>query len=82
MGWLLKQNPDDIQLYFTITLSLIGCLCLFPRHPFYFVFAKIRDGIVIDTRWVYHSEPRGGGLLGEIAIGSVGSIVVSRGLQD
>lgn len=51
-------------------------------QPVLFVFAKIRDGIVIDTRWVYHSEPRGGRLLGEIAIGSVGSIVVSRGLQD
>lgn len=51
-------------------------------QPVLFVFAKIRDGIVIDTRWVYHSEPRGGRLLGKIAIGSVGSFVVSRGLRD
>lgn len=51
-------------------------------QPVLFIFAKIRDGIVIDTCWVYHSESQGGQLLGEIAIGSVGSIVVSRVLQD
>lgn len=51
-------------------------------QPVLFVLAKIRDGIVVDTRWVYHCEARGGRHLREIAIGSVGSIVVSRGLPD
>lgn len=51
-------------------------------QPILLVFAKIRAGIVVDTRWVYHCESRGGRLLGEIAIGSVGNIVVSRVLQD
>lgn len=35
MGWLLKQNPNEIQRYFTITISLIGHLCLFPCNLFY-----------------------------------------------
>lgn len=51
-------------------------------QPVLFIFAKIRDGILIDTRWVYDFESWGVQLLREIAIASVGSIVVSRGLED
>lgn len=35
-------------------------------QPVLFVFAKIRDGIVIDTCWVYHSEP--GGFSGKLLL--------------
>lgn len=51
-------------------------------QPVLFIFAKIRDGILIDTCWVYDFESWGVQLLREIAIASVGSIVVSRGLDD
>lgn len=51
-------------------------------QPVLFIFAKIGDGILIDTRWVYDFESRGVKLLREIAIASVGNVVVSRGLED
>lgn len=54
-----------------------------PFFPHYvlFVFANIGDGILIDTRWVYHFESRGGQLLDKIASSAVGRIVVSRHLK-
>lgn len=44
MGWLLKQNPNQIRPYLTITVSLIGRLCLFPRNHFLFVFLRKKSG--------------------------------------
>lgn len=78
MEWLVKQNLNDIQLCFTITLSLIGCLCLFPHNRFYSSLQKSEMGLSLTHAGfiiLNHEE-------GEIAIGSVGSIVVSRGLLD
>lgn len=51
-------------------------------QPVLFFFAKIRNGILIDTCCVYDFESWGVQLLREIVIASVGSIVLSRGLED